>query len=230
MNRIFYFHWILPAVLLIALCIALQPLELDLWITDHIYALQNHHWTLKKSWLLETVIHQRGRTLIGIMALCLLASWLTSAYIAILRPYRRGLGYFLLSLVCSLLIVSCLKNLTHIGCPWDFYRYGGDQPYQATLSAIFGTSSKRCFPAGHASGGYAWVASYFFCRQYLPWWRIPALVISLALGLCFGIAQQIRGAHFLSHDLWTLAICWYTPLIIFYYVAKTEKDYSIQTQ
>jgi membrane-associated PAP2 superfamily phosphatase len=24
----------------------------------------------------------------------------------------------------------------------------------------------------------------------------------------FGIAQQFRGAHFLSHDLWTAMICW----------------------
>ena len=23
-----------------------------------------------------------------------------------------------------------------------------------------------------------------------------------------GIAQQLRGAHFMSHDLWTAGICW----------------------
>lgn len=28
------------------------------------------------------------------------------------------------------------------------------------------------------------------------------------LGLTFGITQQLRGAHFLSHDLWSAALCW----------------------
>jgi membrane-associated PAP2 superfamily phosphatase len=35
------------------------------------------------------------------------------------------------------------------------------------------------------------------------------------LGLLFGFSQQLRGAHFLSHDLWTLAICWGTALGLF---------------
>ena len=39
--------------------------------------------------------------------------------------------------------------------------------------------------------------------------------IGLGLGLLFGIGQQLRGAHFLSHDLWSLAICWTVSLVIF---------------
>jgi membrane-associated PAP2 superfamily phosphatase len=37
----------------------------------------------------------------------------------------------------------------------------------------------------------------------------------LSVGLIFGISQQLRGAHFISHDLWTLAICWFFSLTIF---------------
>ena len=40
-----------------------------------------------------------------------------------------------------------------------------------------------------------------------PAWRIPALGVALAAGAAFGIAQQLRGAHFLSHDLGALALC-----------------------
>ncbi|MCY1448479.1 hypothetical protein D9M71_651480 [compost metagenome] len=44
--------------------------------------------------------------------------------------------------------------------------------------------------------------------QIRPQWRWPALAAALAVGAAFGIAQQLRGAHFLSHDLWSLAISW----------------------
>ena len=30
--------------------------------------------------------------------------------------------------------------------------------------------------------------------------------------MMFGIAQQLRGAHFLSHDLWALMLCWLVAL------------------
>ncbi|WP_210763428.1 hypothetical protein [Xanthomonas hydrangeae] len=31
----------------------------------------------------------------------------------------------------------------------------------------------------------------------------------------YGGVQQLRGAHFLSHDLWTAMICWCTALAVF---------------
>ncbi|RYE95440.1 MAG: hypothetical protein EOO41_05650, partial [Methanobacteriota archaeon] len=73
-----------------------------------------------------------------------------------------------------------------------------------------------CFPAGHASAGYAWVALYFCALALRPAWRMPALWMGIAAGLLFGIAQQLRGAHFLSHDLWSLAVCWGTALALYW--------------
>ena len=34
------------------------------------------------------------------------------------------------------------------------------------------------------------------------------LAAVLVLGLALGIAQQMRGAHFMSHTLWTGWLCW----------------------
>src|SRR3546814_7721096 len=66
----------------------------------------------------------------------------------------------------------------------------------------------RCFPAGHASAGYAWVALFFFFGGTRPQWRWKGLVAGLCAGLVFGVSQQLRGAHFASHDAWTLMVCW----------------------
>ena len=40
------------------------------------------------------------------------------------------------------------------------------------------------------------------------------LVLALVLGLILGIAQQLRGAHYMSHTLWTAWICWTFGLLV----------------
>ncbi len=65
-----------------------------------------------------------------------------------------------------------------------------------------------CFPAGHTSSAYAWVALYYYFRTVAPRFRWYGLAFGLALGLVFDIGQQLRGAHFFSHCLWTLGIAW----------------------
>jgi membrane-associated PAP2 superfamily phosphatase len=46
--------------------------------------------------------------------------------------------------------------------------------------------------------------------------RHAALGFAVALEMLFGFShQQLRGAHFMSHDVWTAAICWFTALALF---------------
>ncbi|MFZ2388297.1 MAG: phosphatidic acid phosphatase, partial [Polaromonas sp.] len=65
-----------------------------------------------------------------------------------------------------------------------------------------------CFPAGHASAGFAFIGGFFAFRHAVPktaWrWFAGAMLI----GLIFGLAQQVRGAHYMSHTLWTAWFCW----------------------
>ena len=113
-------------------------------------------------------------------------------------------------------IVGTLKRWTHVDCPWDLLRYGGYKVYYGLLhSGPADTAVGACFPAGHASAGYAWVALYFFFRHCSPRRRWHGLGIGLSLGMVFGLAQQLRGAHFASHDLAALAVCWTTALLLY---------------
>jgi membrane-associated PAP2 superfamily phosphatase len=51
-------------------------------------------------------------------------------------------------------------------------------------------------------GGYfAFNAS---CQRLARQW----LAAALAAGMVLGLAQQWRGAHFMSHTLWSAAVCW----------------------
>jgi len=111
--------------------------------------------------------------------------------------------------------IAWSKRLSPVACPWDLARYGGDSTYLRTFEYSFGLADAgHCFPAGHASGGFALLALYFAAYLYA---RRPALFLlpGLLVGTVFALGQQARGAHFLSHDLWSLSLCWFGALGLF---------------
>lgn len=102
-----------------------------------------------------------------------------------------------------------VKRLSDTSCPWDLLPFGGTVPYVShwALDVLDGGPG-HCFPAGHASAAFGFVGAWFVLRRTrsaLARWWLPA---ALATGLVLGVAQQMRGAHFMSHTLWTALICW----------------------
>jgi membrane-associated PAP2 superfamily phosphatase len=109
-------------------------------------------------------------------------------------------------------LIAFSKRFSSVPCPWDLARYGGDAVYRHNLSYPVGPAEiGHCFPAGHASGGFALLALYFAAYASA---RFPAVYLlpGILVGVVFALAQQARGAHFISHDLWTLSICWFGAL------------------
>jgi hypothetical protein len=76
----------------------------------------------------------------------------------------------LLAVLISTITVTVIKSLTHMDCPWDLVRYGGGKPFIGLFQArpVGMGKATACFPAGHASGGYAWLSLYFFLCSRLP--------------------------------------------------------------
>ena len=191
------------------LMLVIDRLGLDFRLADALYDLQGDAWSLKTHPLLETWLHRGGRTLSQWMGGGVILLLLASLLLRPLRHWRRPLRYLFLAVAGGALAVSVIKQLVPMECPWDLARYGGDWPFVGLLtSRPTGMPDSACFPAGHASAGYAWIALYFFLRRVRPRLRWLGLATGLGLGLAFGVTQQLRGAHFLSHDLWTLMLCW----------------------
>lgn len=200
--------WI-PLILAVLGSVLLMAGNGDQWLADQLYRWQGDHWALKDAWWTSQLIHKGGRNLTWITALLVMLALLRSHMDSRWRPLGRPLLYLLLSVGLSTSIIALLKSGTHMDCPWDLERYGGLRPFVGLFQSrpvLLGHAA--CFPAGHAGSGYAWVALFFFMREVRPQWRWPALLTALAVGAIFGLAQQLRGAHFLSHDLWSLAISW----------------------
>ena len=202
-------HLLRPTLVFLLVAIWLEFSGVDLWLGDAIYHWSGDSWRWRDAWVTATLVHEYGRTLVAGLVLVLLLLILASWQVAVLSPFRSGLCYVLVSALLAGLVVNIGKRLTHVDCPWDLLRYGGTADYVRNFMSHADTGGVGgCFPAGHASAGYGWFGLYYFVRQFWPRWRSAALAGVLLLGLVFGIGQQLRGAHFLSHDVWTLGICW----------------------
>lgn len=181
----------------------------DLWVADHLYAWEGHAWALRHAFATQALIHVGGRNLSLLAWLGVAALYAATWRVPRLREWRRPLLYLLVAVALGTGLVSALKHVSDMDCPWDIDRYGGLRPYFDLFTPRpHGLPRGLCFPAGHASAGYAWVALYFFFLATRPAWRWRGLGIGLAMGAVFGISQQLRGAHFLSHDIFAMMICW----------------------
>ena len=228
MTRFALRHSLLPLTVLVVAFYLLDGLGLDFLFSDPFYQGTQLGWIYKHSWWANELIHRGGRTLIiGMSATCLLIviHSLTSA--SALRSYRRAALYLLLCIGLSTGTAAMGKTLTHRHCPKQYQRYGGSVPYTPILSlnhapAAPGIPTGRCFPAGHASGGFALVALYFVFYRNSRKLAYVGLACGLLLGSIFTFGQLVRGAHFISHSVATLALCWIISLLLSPLVLETS--------
>lgn len=122
------------------------------------------------------------------------------------------------TLSASLFVVA-VKQLSTTSCPWSLAEFGGTAPYVGHWQwGVSDGGGGRCFPGGHASSGFAYVAAAFWLRKASkPLGMVVWLLASVA-GLVLGIVQQMRGAHFFSHTLWAWLLCCAVGVFYFYSV------------
>lgn len=167
------------------------------------------NFPLKDGALLAQAGHTALRWLVisiwlGAVAL-LAASW----RIAALRAWRARLVYFSATVAVCTLLVSLVKMASAHSCPWDLAMFGGQAHWFPLLGAPEAASGPgRCWPGAHSASGFSLVAGYFAFRDGHRAAAWTALGVALALGTLMGLVQVARGAHFLTHNLWSLWIAW----------------------
>lgn len=147
---------------------------------------------LRESWVLNQVHHDGARRLAWVLAtvLALAVWWPVGPLRRLDLPSRVQLA--LTPLVVSF-CVSTLKWFSVTSCPWDLNLFGGWARYASHWSTLADGGSGHCFPAGHASAGFAFIGGYFVFRNVAPDTARLWLQTSLAGGFLLGIAQQVRG-------------------------------------
>lgn len=190
---------------------------LDLFLARFFFDEGTRAWPFKSNFITAGVLHSGGRDLVAYIMIGVLAVFALSFLVKKLRPCRKGAGYLLAGTLLGPAIVSLFKHTTHIYTPWDLELFGGDKPYIRLFDAVPpGLPVGNAFPGGHSSGGFAFVSLFFLLSIYRPRYRYFGLAAGILLGVLFAAAQEMRGAHFLSHDLLSFVICWYAALLVYH--------------
>jgi membrane-associated PAP2 superfamily phosphatase len=205
-------HALALAAAALALTLLLGDGRLDLAIERWFFDDARHLFPLTNEWVLKTLLHDAARAASVVAALALLGltvtSWLTSQP-RVVRAHREALLFTSVATILAAATVGALKHFSSHACPWDLALFGGSAPYHPLLG-VYAPAPRvdGCFPAAHPLTAYAWLAVGFalYPSARRRAWRAWAL--AFALGTLFGGVQIVRGAHFLSHVLWSAWVVW----------------------
>lgn len=206
MSRQHYFRlglWTLAALILI---LVWDLLGLDLALARRFGT--STGFPLRDHWLWSSVLHQGARRVAWTLQLILILSiWWPVGFLRLLT--RRERVHLTIATLMTVLIIWIAKSTSQTSCPWELAEFGGPAIYISHWA--WGTADGgigKCFPAGHASAAFSFLAGYFWLREKSPRAAAVWLAITLLAGAVIGFAQQIRGAHYVSHTLWTAWLCW----------------------
>jgi len=184
--------------------------NIDLALADAMFDRASGTFPWRHAWLAERFNHDILKTILqvsGVMVVALAAWDWARPQQSWSATRRTGLRVLALSAILVPTCISVLKHFSDSHCPWDLQRYGGREPYVRLLEMLpGGVSPGQCLPGGHASSALWLVALAVFWLPHRP--RMAAAVggLMLAFGFAVGWMQQLRGAHFLTHTLWSMWI------------------------
>ncbi len=122
------------------------------------------------------------------------------------RFSARELGYLAGVMLLVPTIVATLKAITNVPCPNNLLLFGGKFEYLSLWQDIINHSGQKCFPAAHASSGFALYAWAFLPSLKKYRWQIAIGVTILAWAM--GLYKMAIGDHFFSHTLVSMCLAW----------------------
>lgn len=179
---------------------------IDEKISSHFFS--NNEWIYRDNFFLEKILHKGGVLFSTTILICFIGYFI---YLWIKKTQDKKrlqyIGFIVVSTLITILAVFFLKRWSTLPCPWNSTIYGGGT-IRPSIWQMFSLNfpSAHCFPGGHASAGYSFLSIYFGYLYVYGKRNWLSLVPGVLLGVIFGITQQMRGAHFISHDMGTIFI------------------------
>lgn len=222
--RFWWQHTRVPLAVFILLATIFATTQFDPDIARALFFDSVHHrWIGADSWWTNELIHSGGQWVARSLVAAAIVLWAATFVKPDLLELRRPTAYFIVATVLSISIVGSLKLVTNVNCPWALADFGGIQPYVHLFSHRPPLMhAGHCFPAAHASAGYALIAFYFVFRERNVRLARIGVAATIVAGLIFGLAQQSRGAHFVSHDVWSAFLVWLICVTVYAFAFKTR--------
>jgi membrane-associated PAP2 superfamily phosphatase len=207
--------WI-PAALALVLLVLDRTTDFDLALTRLAFDAAAYEFPLRADFWLEVVMHHWTKYAVAMIGCLALGALALTFVVPALRLNRRTLLFIVLAIGLAPLAVTLFKAASARHCPWDVDEFGGYVPYSRLFEPPApGAPRGHCFPAGHASTGFALMAFYFAAHRR----RSPAAPLTLAVGagagLVLGFGRVLQGAHFASHVGWSGLLCWMVMVALY---------------
>lgn len=208
---------VIPGALALAALLAHHS-GIDHALAAAFYDAASSRFPAHASRLLELLGHRLPKDVVTVIWLGLLIAALAAHAWLPRRPAwmanRSILWAAVIGMALGPLIVVGLKGLNSYHCPWDLAEFGGAAEFSSNWF-VAATEVGHCFPGGHASGGFSLVALYFMARAMeRPRLARALLWAAVLTGVAFSVIRMVQGAHFLSHNLWAAAICWFVAALV----------------
>jgi len=205
-------HLLVSVLLLVGVILVQEYSGLDMRLQQQFYGADG--WLLdNREPVLRFALYDLPKAVLEIYCATVLVLLLMGCWVKRLARFCTRGNVFVV--VCLLLVpafISVGKQETHVHCPFQYQEFGGPIAYTTLLQANKTPQNGRCFPAGHASGGFALLLFMMIAatrrRQML------ALAGAMTMGWSMGGYQMLNGRHFLSHTLATMLIAWILILVV----------------
>ena len=210
-------HIIITAFLLIAVITLSQFSYLDIFIQSFFYNFDTKNWLIDKNEpILKFFLYDGIKNLLILFAVAILFSLIFLRKKELIQEYKKGLIIVLLSAIFVPVIIGSLKAISNTPCPCNLVNFNGTYPdtkvFDSYPKDFIQTSKAKCWPAGHASGGFALMALFFLFKT--PKNQKRALAAALVIAWSMGLYKMLLGDHFLSHTIITMIMAWLIILII----------------
>lgn len=210
-------HLFASVIYLIAVFLVFEWTDADLWIQDFFYNAAQQSWLWdKQEPVLKLVLYKGPKALLILLALALIVGLSLLRFSPFVQRHRQAMIIVLASLIVVPILVGWIKASTNTACPVALQQYGGEIPYIKVMQSYphgqTPAAVQKCFPAGHASGGFALLSLVFFFRTRKE--QLIAGCAALSLGWLMGNYKMVIGDHFFSHTLITQGLAWFVTCLI----------------
>lgn len=205
------------AILLLFVLFVFQYSNIDIEIQEYFYNFNTNEWIWDRKEPISNLLLYTGlkKTLI-VFAVIVLFTLVIFWKKELIQKYKAGMIIIVLSSILVPATVISLKNETNTPCPKNIEHFNGSYPDIKVFDSYpkdFKQEGKiRCWPAGHASAGFALMSLFFLFKKRKN--QILALGFAVFVGWIMGSYKMIIGDHFLSHTIITMIIAWFEILII----------------
>ncbi len=208
--------WV-TAVVLVAAVLFFGLSGVDVWVQRHFYNPATHQWIVDtNNEVLKFIFYDGIKRLLIIVAVLFLLVLIIGWKREWMRLYRRGLVIVVLSSIFVPLVVGSLKDISNMPCPKSLDIFGGTYPHTCVWEPYNAKDchleKQKCWPAGHASGGFALLSLIFLFHRRKN--KIAAACTAMTIGWSMGSYKMLIGDHFLSHTVITMILAWLVILLI----------------